>query len=88
MELTLPIIISIISCVLAISTFVINRKDKAVKDVKDENSNQKLIEYRLTQLENKLDKVLNKLDSQDLEVKKMVKEEMEKHILQYHNRGE
>lgn len=80
----IPIIISIIGCVISVSSFVIGRKDKAVKDSKEESGNQVLIDYRLTQLEKKLDQVLNKLDSQEMEVKKLVQEEIEKHELKYH----
>lgn len=82
MEITLAI--SIVGCVIAISSFVLGRKDKAVKDTKEEASEQRLIEYRLDQLSKKVDKILEKLDNQETEIKRIVNEEMEKHILQYH----
>lgn len=82
MEITLAI--SIVGCVIAISSFVLSRKDKAVKDTKEEASEQRLIEYRLNQLEIKIDKVLGKLENQDGDIRKIVNEEMEKHILKYH----
>lgn len=84
MEMTIPIIISIIGCIISVSSFVLNRKDKAVNDSKKEGSNQVLIDYRLTQLEKKLDKVLDKLNDQEVEVKRIVEEEIEKHELKYH----
>lgn len=83
MEITLAI--SLIGCVIAIASFVLSRKDKAVKDTKEEASEQKLIEYRLNQLEIKIDKVLGKLDNQDGEIRKIVDEEIEKHILKCHS---
>ena len=82
MEITLAI--SIVGCVIAIASFVLSRKDKAVNDTKKEASEQRLIEYRLNQLEIKIDKVLGKLDNQDNDIRKIVNEEIEKHILQYH----
>lgn len=83
MEITL--IISIIGCVIAISSFVLARKDKAVNESKEEASEQKLIDYRLDELSKKVDRILEKLDNQDGDIRKIVKEEMEKHILKYHS---
>lgn len=82
MEITLAI--SIVGCVIAIASFVLGRKDKAVKETKEEASEQKLIDYRLNELTKKVDKILEKLDNQDGEIRKIVNEEIEKHILQYH----
>ena len=85
MEITLAI--SIVGCVIAIASFVLGRKDKAVKETKEEASEQRLIEYRLDQLSKKVDKILEKLDNQEAEIKRVVNEEIEKHILQYHKKG-
>jgi tRNA splicing ligase len=85
MEITLAI--SIIGCVIAISSFVLGRKDKAVNDTKEEASEQRLIEYRLDQLSKKVDKILEKLENQETEIKRIVDEELEKHVLQYHKKG-
>lgn len=85
MEITLAI--SIVGCVIAIASFVLGRKDKAVKETKEEASEQRLIEYRLDQLSKKVDKILEKLDNQETEIKRVVNEEIEKHILQYHKKG-
>jgi peptidoglycan hydrolase CwlO-like protein len=85
MEITL--VISIVGCVIAIASFVLGRKDKAVKDTKEEASEQRLIEYRLDQLSKKVDKILEKLDNQETEIKRIVNEEIEKHVLQYHKKG-
>lgn len=87
MELTLALALSILGSVIAVSTFALNRKDKAVKDREEqdkENTNQQLIDYRLTQVEKKLDKILDILDSYEDETKKIVQEELDKHILKYH----
>lgn len=89
MELTIALVLSILGSVISVSNFVINRKDKAVKDKGEqdkESSNQQLIDYRLGQVEKKLDKILDILDSYEEDTKKIVNEEIEKHILKYHNK--
>lgn len=83
----LSLVISILAVVITIANFVLSRKDKAVKDTKEENkesTNQVLIDYKLGELSKKVDQVITKLDSYERETKNIVKEEMEKHILEYH----
>ena len=91
MELTVALALSILSSVIAVSSFVLNRKDKAVKDVKDEGkekvvdvADKKLIEYRLEQVEKKLDKILDILDSYDKEIDDRVNKALSEHIKIYH----
>ena len=90
MEFTLVIsliscIIAIIGSILAVATFVLNRKDKAVKDAKE--TNMELINYRLDIVDKNVQKILDKMDNSVDETKKIVNEEMEKHILEYHKKG-
>jgi len=83
----LTIAMSILATVISVSSFVLARKDKAIKDTKEideESSNQKLIDYRLTQVEKKLDKILDILDSYDKEIDSRIKDTMEQHIKLYH----
>ena len=91
MELTVAIIISIINVVISVSSFVLVRKDKAVDNTKketlelsEESSNQKLIEYRLTQVEKKLDKILDVLENYDKEIDTRINKALEQHISFYH----
>ena len=80
-------ILGIISVIFCIATFVVNRRDKAVKDTREqdnENSDQKLIGYRLDKVEEKLDKILDKLDGYDKEVRNIVDEALDQHIKMYH----
>ena len=87
MELTIALAISILSVVITVANFVLNRKDKAVNETKEsakESSNQQLIDYRLTQVEKKLDKIIEILDSYDKEIDERVKLAMEIHIKEYH----
>ena len=94
MELTIPAICTILSLVFCIATFVVNRKDKAVENTKkeveknkDETKEDALLNYRLTQVENKLDKILEKLDRYDKEVQDKIDKAIENHILTYHKRS-
>lgn len=77
-------IIAIIGSVLGIATFVLNRKDKAVKEAKE--TNMELINYRLDELDKNVQKILDKLDNYDNEIRKIAQEELNKHILEYHKK--
>lgn len=83
----LAVALSILASVISVASFVLNRKDKALKDkgeLDEESSNQKLIDYRLTQVEKKLDKILDLLDSYDKEIDERVDKALEQHIKLYH----
>lgn len=82
MEITT--LVSITAVIISILTFALNRKDKSNDEVKEEAGEQSLIKYRLDELDKKVDKILDKLELQENETKKIVQEEMDKHILKYH----
>lgn len=89
----LALAISVLSIVMVVLNFVLNRRDKAVKDTKDEGkeksvdvADKKLIEYRLEQVEKKLDKILDILDSYDKEIDVRVEKALEQHIKMYHSK--
>lgn len=87
MEITIALALSILGSVISVSSFAISRKDKAVKDKEEqdkENGNQKLIDYRLVQVEKKIDKIIDILDSYDIEIDKKIDKAMEQHIKIYH----
>lgn len=87
MELTIALALSILGSVISVSTFVLNRRDKAIKDKEEQDegrTEQTLIEYRLEQVEKKLDKILNILDSYDKEIDDRVNKAIEQHIKIYH----
>ena len=86
----IAIAISILSAVMTVTNFVVNRKDKAVKDTKE--NHQELIEYQLNELKenyksiaNDIKEIMKKLDTYKDTFKDIVKEEMEEHIRIYHN---
>lgn len=80
--------IAIIGCVLAISNFVVGRKDKSIKDNVEEQkqfSKHDLIEYRLTKIEQNIEKILSKLDKYEKEIDERIEIALKNHIAIYHN---
>ena len=86
MEVTIALALSILGSVISVSSFVLSRKDKAVKDTKEQSGNQLLIDYRLNKVEEKLDKIIGILDKYDDVVQKIVDDAMERHIEIYHRK--
>ena len=84
MELTIALAISILSIIFTILNFVNGRKDKSVKEGREEASKQSLIEYRLDELAKKVDKILDKLDFYDSEIDCKIEKSIKMHINQYH----
>ena len=91
MEITLALALSILSGVIGVANFVIGRKDKAVKDTKE--NHQELIEYQLKELKedykdiaSDIKEIKKMLDTYRDTFKSMVKEQMEEHIKIYHNK--
>lgn len=91
MELTIALALSILSGVLGVANFVVNRKDKAVKDTKE--NHQELIEYQLKELKDDYKDIANDIK----EIKKMlsnykeifrdmIRNEIEEHIKTYHSK--
>lgn len=79
------IIISIVSITIAIASFVLSRKDKAVKDAKE--NNLELINYRLDKLDENVQKILDKLESYDSEIDDKIDKAMKLHLEIYHSKG-
>lgn len=87
--ITIALVISVLGIVLNVFNFYYARKKDNITDVKEkdkESANQQLIDYRLTQVEKKLDKILDILDNYEDTTKKIVQDEIDKHILKYHNK--
>ena len=79
--------IAIIGSVLGIITFASNKKKEAIQDTKE--NHQALIEYQLNELKDDVKAILNKMNTYEKEMKEKIKEivrdEIEKHVLEYHN---
>lgn len=82
MEIALAI--SIIGCILSVTNFVLARKDKAVKDTKE--NHQELIEYQLKELKEDVKAILNKLDSYDKDIDDRIDKAMDLHVKMFHEK--
>ena len=87
MEMALAL--SILAAVISVSNFVLSRKDKAIKDTKE--NHQELIEYQLKELKedykdiaSDIKDIKKMLDTYKETFMTMVKEQMEEHIKTYH----
>ena len=84
MEITLAIIISIISVIMTILNLAFNRKDKSNKDTKDESYHLGQIDTKLKNIEYCLTKIEHKLDTYDEEIDLKIEKAMKFHIKEYH----
>ena len=89
MEIALAI--SILSAVMTVVNFVVNRKDKAVKDTKE--NHQELIEYQLKELKDDykdiasdIKEIKKMLDTYKETFESLIKEQIEEHIKIYHDK--
>lgn len=101
MELTVAVVISIVSVVITVINFALSRKDKAVKDTKEINmelaqkeTNMELVQYQLTELKedyksiaSDIKEIKKMLDTYRDTFKSMIKEQLEEHVKIYHNGG-
>ena len=81
--------IAIIGSIISVYSFVLNRKDKSNKDSKEEQKQfdkNNLIEYRLTKIEQNIEKILNKLDVYEKEIDDRIKVAIDNHVAIYHNK--
>ena len=86
MELTVALALSILGTVIAVSTFVLNRRDKAIHDAKE--NNYELIKYQVTEIKEDVKTILNKLDKYDEDIDNRIEKALELHIRIYHKGGE
>lgn len=85
--ITIALVISILGIVLNVFNFYYSRKKDTISDIKEqdkESTNQQLIDYRLTQVEKKLDKILDILDSYDKEIDERIEKALDRHVELYH----
>lgn len=82
--LTIALALSILGSVIAVATFVLNRKDKAIKDTKE--NNQELIKYQLAELKEDVKSILVKLDRYDEDMEKKITNAIKLHEKVYHNK--
>jgi len=78
----IALVISILASVLSVSNFVLSRKDKAVKDTKE--NHQELIEYQLKELKDDVKTILSKLDKYDKDMDERINGAIDLHVKLYH----
>ena len=88
MELTIPLIISILGAIMSVVSLVLNRKDKSNKDTEKESYRQGQLDMQIKQILAKLEKIDKKLDTYDREIEERIKVALEHHIKEYHQKGE
>ena len=86
MELTIALAISIISCVISVSSFVVNRKDKSNQDTEKDSYKWGSIDEKLANIEKTLAKIEDKLDSYDKEVEEKIDIAIAHHVNEYHKK--
>lgn len=95
MELTIALAITILNCVLGVVNFALSRKDKAVKDTKEESkqNHQELIEYQLKELKedykniaSDIKDIKKMLDTYKETFRSIVRDEMANHIKMFHSK--
>lgn len=84
MELTLALALSLLGSVIAVCTFVLNRKDKSNQDAEKDSYKWGSIDEKLSNIEKTLAKIEDKLDSYDKEVDEKIEIAIEHHIKEYH----
>lgn len=89
MEITIALALSILGSVISVSTFVLNRRDKAVQNTKE--NHQELIEYQVKELKDDLKNIASDvkdvkkmLDQYKENFRTMVKNAIDEHVKLYH----
>lgn len=91
MELTIALALSILGSVISVSTFVLNRRDKAIQSTKE--NHQELIEYQVKELKDDLKNIASDvkdvkkmLDQYKENFRMMVKSAIDEHVKVYHTK--
>ena len=80
--------ISVISIVFCIATFVKNGNKDIKQDTSKDSYKWGQLDEKLNNLEKQVNKILDKLDTFELEVDTKIEKALENHIKQYHEKHE
>lgn len=83
----LSMAMSILASVIAVSSFVLNRKDKSNQDTEKDSYKWGSIDEKLSNIEKTLTKIEEKLESYDKEVEEKIDVALKHHINEYHKGG-
>lgn len=81
-------VISCISIVISIITFAKNGKKDIKTDTAKDSYKWGQLDEKLSNLEKQVNKILDKLDTFEIEIDTKIQKEMENHIKQYHEKHE
>ena len=84
MEITVALLIRILSITFSIIGFAFNRKDKSNDQTGKENYRLGMIDEKLANIEKTLTKIEDKLDTYDQEIEEKVSKAIEVHVKEYH----
>lgn len=88
MEITIAVLISIVSLGMTILNLFFNRKDKSNSDVAKDSYKMGILEEKIDNLSKQVEKILAKLDSYDHEIDVRIDKAIKNHIAIFHNKGE
>lgn len=88
MEITIAVLISIISLGITIINLFFNRKDKSNSEVAKDSYKMGILEEKIDNLSKQVEKILAKLDSYDHEIDVRIDKAIKNHIAIFHNKGE
>lgn len=71
--------------VISVTTFVLNRRDKAISDTKE--NNYELIKYQVSEIKEDVKEILSKLDKFDEDTDKKIEKAIKLHVELYHHKG-
>lgn len=81
-------VISIISAVISVVTFITNGKKDVKKDTSEDSYKWGRLDERLNNLEKQVNKILDKLDTFEIEVDTKIEKAIENHVELYHKKHE
>lgn len=84
MQLTIPLIISILGAVMSVVSLVLSRRDKSNKDTEETSYRQGQLDMQIKQILAKLEKIDKKLDTYDREIEERIDVALKNHIAIYH----
>jgi len=77
-------IIAIIGSILGVVTYFSNKKDKAVKDTKE--NNYELIKYQISEIKEDVKTILGKFDNYEKDIDEKIEKAIDLHIKLYHTK--
>ena len=85
MEITIALGLSVLGSVISVATFVLNRRDKAINDTKE--NNYELIKYQVSEIKEDVKEIIRKLDKFDEDIDKRIEKAIQLHVELYHHKG-